>query len=127
MLWQAAERRRGRHCEERSDVAIQIKFRRCLQRRQKAEERVWIASRHASLAVAMTGAGFYRNMLWQVAEKRRGCHCEERSDVAIQIKCRRCLQRRQKAEESLDCFPPRFARGRNDGGMLSSQNALTGR
>jgi len=24
-------------------------------------------------------------------------------------------KRKQKAEESLDCFPPRFARGRNDG------------
>jgi len=41
--------------------------------------------------------------------------------VAIQIKMLPLLAKAaknkggKKAEESLDCFPPRFARGRNDG------------
>jgi len=44
--------------------------------------------------------------------------------VAIQINIPLLSAEAQKKEESLDCFPPRFARGRNDGDRLSSQNAL---
>jgi len=82
----AAEKRRGCHCEERSDVAIQKKILPLSAEATKKRKTVWIASRHASLAVAMTGTGFHHKMLWQAAEKHRGCHCEERSDVAIQKK-----------------------------------------
>jgi len=54
---QSAEKRWSCHCEERSDVAIQIKMPLLSVELAKKRKKVWIASRHASLAVAMTGAG----------------------------------------------------------------------
>jgi len=52
-------------------VAIQIKFLPLSAEEAKKQKKVWIASRHASLAVAMTGTAiaFFNSLLEQFQQK----------------------------------------------------------
>ena|GEM_PF-1568697 len=52
-------------------MAIQIKFPPLSVKAAKKRKKVWIASRHASLAVAMTGTGtaFFNSLLEQFQRK----------------------------------------------------------